>query len=529
MAGIVAALARTRPRGAGRRAGVPAGRGRDPRCGRRRPRCLCAGRGPDRGTPPLRAPVVGRSAPRVRALAGRGCATPGHSRDERRRDEPHRARHPLRDRRRHGPDVPLQQPRRRCSACRSRPCRRRRRSSVPAARAARAPASRSGSTPPTTSPSAPSSPNPRSCGRAWPRSSCRCSRSASATSRRSPSSPRPTRAGVKAALDLLGELGAVEPGRGRPAAHPHRTRHRAHADRPPLRPHAHRGAAHRRARRGAADRGGHVDPGRPRETRRAPRGGRPAARALRRPDERLPRAAQSLEPPARGSSASSDRARSGASAAPSTSTTCACASGSTCTGSCVAALGSKLAGDDRSTGQGPGGPGARRSERPRRDPPRAPLRPALAHRHPRRAQPPGKGATPARRGRRLREYLGARGIRFAIFPGSGLRKERPQAVMAAETRRDLAAVRPHGRRDRPRLGRAPRGRPGEAPGQRAALVEGCRRRRRLREGHPVRGRDHPAPPRAVRADRPGRRSRELFVRHALVEGEWDPSTHRQAA
>ncbi|HTN55130.1 MAG TPA: ATP-dependent RNA helicase HrpA, partial [Microbacterium sp.] len=34
--------------------------------------------------------------------------------------------------------------------------------------------------------------------------------------------------------------------------------------------------------------------------------------------------------------------------------------------------------------------------------------------------------------RRIAEYRGARGIRFSIFPGSGLRKKSPQAVMAAE-------------------------------------------------------------------------------------------------
>jgi ATP-dependent helicase HrpA len=43
---------------------------------------------------------------------------------------------------------------------------------------------------------------------------------------------------------------------------------------------------------------------------------------------------------------------------------------------------------------------------------------------------PKKGAT---RGRRpLEEYLGARGAKFAIFPGSALAKSRPQWVMAAE-------------------------------------------------------------------------------------------------
>ena len=32
----------------------------------------------------------------------------------------------------------------------------------------------------------------------------------------------------------------------------------------------------------------------------------------------------------------------------------------------------------------------------------------------------------------MREYLGARGAKFAIFPGSGLAKKQPQFLMAGE-------------------------------------------------------------------------------------------------
>ena len=46
------------------------------------------------------------------------------------------------------------------------------------------------------------------------------------------------------------------------------------------------------------DRRRHVDPGRARAARGATRGGRPAARAVRRSDERLPDPAEPLEPPA---------------------------------------------------------------------------------------------------------------------------------------------------------------------------------------------------------------------------------------
>src|SRR5690606_7512365 len=47
----------------------------------------------------------------------------------------------------------------------------------------------------------------------------------------------------------------------------------------------------------------------------------------------------------------------------------------------------------------------------------------------------GRGASanaPKNGKRRIAEYRGARGIRFSIFPGSGLRRSAPQAVMAAE-------------------------------------------------------------------------------------------------
>ena len=36
------------------------------------------------------------------------------------------------------------------------------------------------------------------------------------------------------------------------------------------------------------------------------------------------------------------------------------------------------------------------------------------------------------KGEEAGEYLGARGIKFSIFPGSGLRKKQPRWVLAAE-------------------------------------------------------------------------------------------------
>ncbi|MCR2809633.1 MULTISPECIES: ATP-dependent RNA helicase HrpA [unclassified Microbacterium] len=120
------------------------------------------------------------------------------------------------------------------------------------------------------------------------------------------------------------------------------------------------------------------------------------------------------------------------------------------------------------------------------------------------------------------EYLGARGARFAIFPGSGLRKKRPSAVMAAELvetsrlfARTVAAIDPAW----------------------AEQLAGDLAKRQLSEPHwsktagaasvyekvTLFGVEIIPRRRAqlARFDRP--LARELFVRHALVEGEWDPS------
>jgi ATP-dependent helicase HrpA len=121
------------------------------------------------------------------------------------------------------------------------------------------------------------------------------------------------------------------------------------------------------------------------------------------------------------------------------------------------------------------------------------------------------------------EYLGARGTRFAIFPGSGLRKKRPSAVMAAElveTSRLFARV------------------VAEIDPEWAEPLAGDLAKRRVSEPHwsktmgaasayervTLFGVDI-VPRRRVqlaRFDRP--LAREMFLRHALVEGDWD-STH----
>ncbi len=124
------------------------------------------------------------------------------------------------------------------------------------------------------------------------------------------------------------------------------------------------------------------------------------------------------------------------------------------------------------------------------------------------------------RGKPRAEYLGARGARFAIFPGSGLRTSRPQAVMAAELvetsrlfARTVAVI-------DPAWAEAPAGDlakrslsdPHWSKDAGAAVAD----EKVTLFGVPI------IPRRTVqlaRIDRP--MARELFLRHALVDGEWD--------
>lgn len=135
----------------------------------------------------------------------------------------------------------------------------------------------------------------------------------------------------------------------------------------------------------------------------------------------------------------------------------------------------------------------------------------------------GQTKTPPKDARRRQaEYRGARGIRFSIFPGSGLRKKSPPAVMAAEIvetsrtyARTVAAIDPAW----------------------AEALAGDLAKRQVTEPHWSKDAGAAVayekvtlfgveiiPRRRVqfaRIDRPA--SREMFVRHALVEGEWDPT------
>ena len=110
---------------------------------------------------------------------------------------------------------------------------------------------------------------------------------------------------------------------------------------------------------------------------------------------------------------------------------------------------------------------------------------------------------------RGREYPGARGARFAIFPGSGLFKKPPSWVMVAElveTTRLWGRV--AARIDPRRRGAAGRP-PGQAHLQRAALGSAPRVGGGDRAGDAVRAADRHRPHGAVRADRPGALARAV--------------------
>ncbi|HWI32343.1 MAG TPA: ATP-dependent RNA helicase HrpA [Microbacterium sp.] len=132
------------------------------------------------------------------------------------------------------------------------------------------------------------------------------------------------------------------------------------------------------------------------------------------------------------------------------------------------------------------------------------------------------GRSSARGARDRAEYLGARGIRFAIFPGSVLKKKKPAAVMAGELvetsrlyARTVAAIDPAWAESLAgELAKTQVSEPHWSKDAGAAVafekvtlfgVELVPRRRIQ----------------FARIDRAG--ARELFIRHALVEGEWDPS------
>ncbi|MGN6503032.1 MAG: ATP-dependent RNA helicase HrpA [Pseudolysinimonas sp.] len=127
--------------------------------------------------------------------------------------------------------------------------------------------------------------------------------------------------------------------------------------------------------------------------------------------------------------------------------------------------------------------------------------------------------SPGRAGRVAREYLGARNARFAIFPGSGLAKKAPPAVMAAELvetsrlfARTVAAIDPAWAEvlagD---LAKRSYGEPRWEKKQGSAVAD----EKVTLYGVPI------VPKRRVQLARiDPEQARELFIRHALVDGDW---------
>ncbi|MGC4110714.1 MAG: ATP-dependent RNA helicase HrpA [Nocardioides sp.] len=134
-------------------------------------------------------------------------------------------------------------------------------------------------------------------------------------------------------------------------------------------------------------------------------------------------------------------------------------------------------------------------------------------------------SVPGQRGPRgPREYLGARGTRFAIFPGSGLRGKNPAYLMAGELvetgrlwARQNAAIRPEwAERIGAHLVKRSYSEPHWSKKRAAVLAY----ERVTLYGVPL------VTDRLVQYGRVDRElSRELFIRHALVYGEW-ASRHR---
>ena len=182
-------------------------------------------------------------------------------------------------------------------------------------------------------------------------------------------------------------------------------RARAAAGRPAARAHGPRGRPPRLRGRGDRHRRRAVDPGPARAARRAARGRRPGARALRGLGRRTSSPSSSCGATCASSSARCRAARSGACAGPSSCTSCACASGRISSASC-----------------------ARRPRARASTAQREPAEPDAVH----QALLAGLLSHVGLRDPRGREYQGARGARFALWPGSALARRQPAWVMVAE-------------------------------------------------------------------------------------------------
>ena len=139
------------------------------------------------------------------------------------------------------------------------------------------------------------------------------------------------------------------------------------------------------------------------------------------------------------------------------------------------------------------------------------------------AHPKKRPPSAARKGGR-NEYLGARGARFAIFPGSPLSKKPPAWIMAGELvetsrlwGRDAARIQPEWAEDlAAHLVKHTYSDPSWSTKQGAAMAS----EKVLLYGVPI-----IAGRRVLYAKVDPEHARELFIRHALVDGEW--TTHHE--
>ena len=317
----------------------------------------------------------------------------------------------------------------------------------------------------------------------------------------------PDRRAVRAGVQLLEELGALvsrstavgaDPSAAadprRPATGPAADRPAAGADDP-------RGGPARLPARGAGDHRRAVDPGPPRATGGAPGARRPAARALPRPALGLRGLAEPLALPARPA------AGDGLQRLPPD----------------VPRGAPELPARPRVAGlRVPAAPGrprrraqARRADWPSRT--RAPTSTASTRRcWPGCSPTSGLRDSSGARG----DYLGARGTRFAIFPGSGLFKNPPELVMAAELvetsrlwGRQNAAIDPLWAE---RLGGDLVKRQYNEPHWSRKRAAAMAHERVTLYGVPLVA-DRLVP----LGQRDPALARELFIRHALVQGEWN--------
>ncbi len=139
---------------------------------------------------------------------------------------------------------------------------------------------------------------------------------------------------------------------------------------------------------------------------------------------------------------------------------------------------------------------------------------------------PGRGRKPTTSGRRQarNEYQGARGARFAIFPGSRLSRKPPAWIMAAELvetsrlwARDVARIEPEWAEElAEHLVKRVYSEPAWSTKRAAAIAQ----EKVLLYGLPI-----VAQRRVLYAKVDPEHARELFIRHALVQGEW--TTHHE--